>query len=103
MRARREPADGRRGARARGTLYNEHSGIRSQRMKHTILVVVGAAAVVAAQPARRSVALVVVGGTVITQDAVHRVVAPGAVAIAGTDIVDVDTPAAIAGKYNANE
>src|SRR5262245_41895508 len=72
-------------------------------MKRAILFVLGASAVVAAQPARRSVALVVVGGTVITQDAAHRVVAPGAVAIAGTDIVDVDTPSAISAKYNATE
>jgi len=72
-------------------------------MTRAVLFVLAAAAVVAGQPARRSVALVVVGGTVITQDAAHRVIAPGAVAIAGTDIVDVDTPAAISAKYTANE
>jgi 5-methylthioadenosine/S-adenosylhomocysteine deaminase len=71
-------------------------------MKPVILLVLSAA-VVASQPARRSVALVVVGGTVITQDPAHRVLAPGAVAITGTDIVDIDTPAAISDKYNANE
>src|SRR5262245_62045674 len=72
-------------------------------MTRGILFVLAAAAVVVAQPARRSIALAVVGGTVITQDAAHRVVTPGAVAIAGTDIVDVDTPAAISAKYDANE
>jgi 5-methylthioadenosine/S-adenosylhomocysteine deaminase len=72
-------------------------------MKQVIVVTLAAAAVLAAQPARRSVSLVVIGGTVITQDAAHRVVAPGAVAIAGTDIVDVDSPAAIAAKYTAAE
>ena len=72
-------------------------------MKHAILAALLAGAVVAAQPARRSVALVVIGGTVITQDAAHRVLSPGAVAIAGTDIVDVDAPAAIAAKYTAAE
>src|SRR5262245_39418714 len=68
-------------------------------MKHAVLLVLVAGAVVAAQPARRPVALVVVGGTVMTQDAAHRVLAPGALAITGTDIIDVDTPAAIAAKY----
>src|SRR5438874_2178049 len=63
------------------------------------LVVVLAAAALAAQPARRPVAIVVVGRTVLTEDAAHRVVSPGAVAINGTDIVDVDTPAAITGRY----
>jgi len=72
-------------------------------MKQVIVVTLAAAAVLAAQPARRSVSLIVIGGTVITQDAAHRVVAPGAVAIAGTDIVDVDSPAAIAAKYTAAE
>jgi len=72
-------------------------------MKQVIVLTLAATAVLAAQPARRSVSLVVIGGTVITQDAAHRVVAPGAVAIAGTDIVDVDSPAAIAAKYTAAE
>jgi 5-methylthioadenosine/S-adenosylhomocysteine deaminase len=72
-------------------------------MKHAIVLTLAAAAVLAAQPARRSVSLIVIGGTVITQDAAHRVVAPGAVAIAGTDVVDVDAPAAIAARYTAAE
>jgi 5-methylthioadenosine/S-adenosylhomocysteine deaminase len=54
---------------------------------------------VSAQPARRRVSLIVTGGTVLTQNAAHRILAPGALAIEGTDIVDVDTPAAIAAKY----
>jgi 5-methylthioadenosine/S-adenosylhomocysteine deaminase len=58
---------------------------------------------IAAQPARRRVALVVTGGTVITQNAAHTILTPGAVAINGTDIIDVDTPAAIAAKYQAAE
>src|SRR5439155_27294993 len=57
----------------------------------------------AAQPARRAVSLVVVGGTVLTQNAAHRALSPGAVAVSGPDIVDVDTPAAIAAKYAAGE
>ena len=39
----------------------------------------------------------------ITQDARHTVLAPGAVAIDGTDILDVDRPDAIAAKYRAAE
>jgi 5-methylthioadenosine/S-adenosylhomocysteine deaminase len=58
---------------------------------------------VGAQSARRAVAVVVTGGTVLTQNAAHRVLAPGAVAIDGTDIVDVDTPEAIAAKYTAGQ
>jgi 5-methylthioadenosine/S-adenosylhomocysteine deaminase len=63
--------------------------------------VVVATTLLASQPARRRVALVVVGGTVITQNAGHVVLTPGAVAIDGTDIVDVDRPEAIAAKYRA--
>src|SRR5215212_4340564 len=58
---------------------------------------------VAAQQARQPVALVVIGRTVITENAAHRVLSPGAVAVSGTDIVDVDTPDAIARKYAAAE
>jgi 5-methylthioadenosine/S-adenosylhomocysteine deaminase len=64
-------------------------------------LVVSALIVVSAQPARRRVSLLVTGGTVITQSAAHRILVPGAVAIDGTDIVDVDTPTAIAAKYQA--
>src|SRR5262245_36980008 len=72
-------------------------------MKCLIVLILFTATVVVPQPARRAVSLVVIGGTVLTQDAAHRVVAPGAVAIAGTDIGDVDSPAAIAAKYTAAE
>ena len=57
----------------------------------------------AMQPARRSISLVVVGGTVITESARHSVVAPGAIAIDGTDIVEVGLPDAITAKYRAAE
>ena len=69
----------------------------------TAVLVSVALGVLSAQPARRRVALVVTGGTVITQNAAHRILTPGAVAIDGTDIVDVDTPAAIAATYQAVE
>src|SRR4030095_137737 len=62
-----------------------------------------AIAALAMQPARRSIALVVLGGTVITEDARHSIVAPGAVAIDGADILEVGAPDAIAAKYRAAE
>jgi len=49
------------------------------------------------------VSLVVVGGTIITENAAHRMLTPGAIAIDARDIVDLDTPAAIAAKYQARE
>jgi 5-methylthioadenosine/S-adenosylhomocysteine deaminase len=58
-------------------------------------------AVVVAQPARRAASLVVIGGTVITGNAARQVYSPGAVAINGTDILDVDRPEAIAARYPA--
>jgi 5-methylthioadenosine/S-adenosylhomocysteine deaminase len=54
------------------------------------------------QPPRRSVSLVVTGGTVITVDSAGRVLAPGAIAIDGRDIVGVDTPEAIAARFDAS-
>src|SRR6185295_14910323 len=66
-------------------------------------IVVAVLAVVSAQPARRSVALVVVGGTVITENAARAILSPGAVAIDGADIVEVGTPGAIAAKYQPVE
>jgi hypothetical protein len=51
--------------------------------------------------ARRSISLVVTGGTVVTVNTARRIWSPGAVAIAGADIVDVDTPQAIAARYTA--
>jgi 5-methylthioadenosine/S-adenosylhomocysteine deaminase len=68
-----------------------------------IAAAIVAALALAAQPARRNVALVVVGGTVITENASHQVVSPGAVAVNGTDIVEVGTPESIAAKYQAAE
>jgi 5-methylthioadenosine/S-adenosylhomocysteine deaminase len=65
-----------------------------------VLALVWAQLLVSAQPPR-SISLVVTGGTVMTQNDARRVLAPGAVAIDGTDIVDVDTPQAIAARYRA--
>jgi 5-methylthioadenosine/S-adenosylhomocysteine deaminase len=71
-------------------------------MKRCLIALILATVTVAAQNLRQ-VSLVVVGGTVITENAAHRILTPGAIAIRGTDIVDVDTPAAIAAKYRATE
>ena len=66
-------------------------------------LVCGCVSIVVAQPARRAVALVVVGGTVITENAARQILAPGALAIDGTDIVEVGTPDAIAANYQPAE
>jgi 5-methylthioadenosine/S-adenosylhomocysteine deaminase len=66
-------------------------------------VAVAALAVGAAQPARRAISLVVIGGTVVTQNAAREIVAPGSVAIDGTDIVEVGAADAIAARYRAAE
>ena len=55
--------------------------------------------VAAQQPATAS--LVITNGIVITVDGGRRILNPGAVAIDGTRIVAVDTPAAIASRYKA--
>jgi 5-methylthioadenosine/S-adenosylhomocysteine deaminase len=54
-------------------------------------------------PAFRRVPLVVTGGIVITMDAARRVLAPGAVAIAGTDIVAVGAPDVINAGFRGDE
>jgi 5-methylthioadenosine/S-adenosylhomocysteine deaminase len=63
-----------------------------------VALVVGSTAQIA-----RPVSLVVIGGTVITQDERRTVLSPGAVAIDGPDIVAVDRPDAIAARYRAAE
>jgi 5-methylthioadenosine/S-adenosylhomocysteine deaminase len=55
------------------------------------------------QTSRRAVPLVVTNGTVLTMDAAGRVLAPGAVAIDGRDIVAVDTPDEIQRRFAAAE
>ena len=64
-------------------------------------IVFAAIAALAAQPARRPVSLVVVGGTVLTENSTRQVLSPGAVAIDGANILDVGTPESIASRYNA--
>jgi 5-methylthioadenosine/S-adenosylhomocysteine deaminase len=59
--------------------------------------------VVSAQNAPRQVSLVITGGTVVTVDATNRVIAEGAVAIDGSDIVGVDTAEAIARQFRGRD
>ena len=56
-----------------------------------------------AQGPRQAASLVITGGTVITVDDARQILAPGAVAIAGTDIVGVGTPTEIAARFTAAE
>ena len=72
-------------------------------MLRASVALVSAAAILSAQPARRTASLVVTGGIVVTVDPGGRVLSPGAVAIAGRDIVAVDTPEAIAARFDARE
>jgi len=61
------------------------------------------AAAVLAQPARRPIAVLVSGGTVITENAARQIVAPGAVAVDGTDIVEVGPADVLAAKYQPRD
>lgn len=64
-----------------------------------VLALVAATVVASAQGPRRAVSLVVVGGTVLTQNDTRQVFSPGAVAINGTDIVEVGPAADIQARY----
>jgi 5-methylthioadenosine/S-adenosylhomocysteine deaminase len=56
-----------------------------------------------AQGAARQVSLVITGGTVVTMDAERRVIANGAVAVDGSDIVAVDTADAVARQFRGTD
>jgi len=66
-----------------------------------VLALVAATVAMSAQSARRNISLIVTGGTVLTENDTRRIFSPGAVAINGSDIVDVGTPAEIAARYSA--
>src|SRR5438034_6247679 len=85
---------------SRSVKYNSP---RMKRFYALLMFIAAPVAVVSVQPARRAVALVVVGGTVITENAARAILSPGAVAIDGNDIVEVGTPDAIAAKYQPAE
>src|SRR5262245_33848374 len=67
-----------------------------------VIVLVALTATAVQQP-RRAIAVVVTGGTVVTENATRQILSPGAVAIDGTDIVDVGPLDAIASRYQARE
>ena len=67
------------------------------------VLVAAAVTAVSALQAKRTISLVVTGGTVVTENATRQIVSPGAVAIDGTDIVELGPPDALAAKYHALE
>lgn len=91
-----------------GRIAAVHTPHSSRRRAVTVVAAVGLAllatvAARAAQSGPRPVSLVITNGIVITVDGQHRVLNPGAVAIDGTDIVGVDTPAAIKAGFKAKQ
>jgi 5-methylthioadenosine/S-adenosylhomocysteine deaminase len=68
-----------------------------------VLVVAIALVIVSTQTGERQVSLVVTNGTIVTMDAGGRVIANGAVAVDGADIVAVDTMDAIQRQYRGTE
>ena len=68
-----------------------------------VLALLATTVVASAQGPRRAVSLVVIGGTVLTENDTRQVLSPGAIAINGTDIVEVGTPADIAARYTATQ
>ncbi|MGE0591366.1 MAG: amidohydrolase [Vicinamibacterales bacterium] len=73
------------------------------RLALTIVATLLAVVLVHAQGERREVSLVISGGTVVTMDAERRVIENGAVAIDGSDIVAVDTAAAVRAAFVGRE
>jgi hypothetical protein len=59
--------------------------------------------VLRAQTARQDVSLIVTNGIVVTMDGDRGVIARGAVAVDGPDVVAVDTAAEIARRFTAGE
>jgi 5-methylthioadenosine/S-adenosylhomocysteine deaminase len=66
-----------------------------------VLALVAATVAVSAQNARRTVSLIVIGGTVLTQNDTRQVFSPGAVAINGSDIVDVGALSDITTRFGS--
>jgi 5-methylthioadenosine/S-adenosylhomocysteine deaminase len=73
------------------------------RVLRVCALLIAAAAVLWGQTPQRSVSLIVSGGTVITVDQTDRVLAPGAVAIDGRDIVAVGTVEEIGTRFTSAE
>ncbi len=72
-------------------------------MKKIAIVVFALGAFGGEQRAPPRVSLVVIGASVITENASHQVLTPGAVAVNGPDIVAIGTPQAISAAYAASE
>src|SRR5438876_1158862 len=73
-----------------------------RRLALALLIALSAPAAVSfGQTPRRLISLIIVGGTVITENGSHQILSPGAVAIDGTEIVAVDRPEAVAGRFSA--
>jgi 5-methylthioadenosine/S-adenosylhomocysteine deaminase len=68
-----------------------------------VLIAALALVIVSTQTGERQVSLVVTNGTIVTMDAGGRVIANGAVAVDGADIVAVDTTDAIQRQYRGTE
>lgn len=71
------------------------------RMKPLLVVLVVLLGAALAAQTRQPASLVIIGRSVITQNASRQVVTPGAVAINGTSILEVGSPDSIAAKYRA--
>jgi len=80
------------GARCEGAAYNAPMKIR---IVTAALIIAVALVIASTQTSQRQVSLVVTNGTVVTLDGGGRVIADGAVAIDGSDIVAVDTADAV--------
>src|SRR5437660_3987225 len=75
-----------------------------RRLTLALLIALSAPAIVSfGQTPRRLISLIVIGGTVITENGAHQILSPGAVAIDGTEIVAVDRPEMVAGRFSAAE
>jgi 5-methylthioadenosine/S-adenosylhomocysteine deaminase len=70
-------------------------------MKTSAVVILIAAIATLAGQTRQAASLIVVGRSVITQNASRQVISPGAVAIVGNGIVDVGSPENINARYRA--
>src|SRR3954447_4959333 len=86
-----------------GTVPHYTISARMRAQLAVVLALVAATVVASAQGGRRAVSLVVTGGTVLTENDLRQVIAPGAVAINGSDIIDVGTPAEIAARNTATQ
>ncbi len=85
-----------------GFTYNS-AGMRFCNLATVLALVLAAPLVRPALSARQAteVSLIIANGIVITVDGNRRILNPGSVAITGTQIVAIDTPAAISARYRS--